>query len=237
MISRASKFEFLDRGASKTILLVPGWASDHRVFDTLDLKANYLLPTEFSPFGFDKCLSEALDRYNLDKIDAMGHSMGGFVVSDLLSGYGDKINAVVFAGVRGRYEKGVIDETRAKLRNNKRAFLYKFYRNWFSDYEKKGLAWFKRNLLNDYIEKIGMDKLLEGLDYLSEAQMNPDALCGVKLRFIHGAQDKIAPIEKALELKNSLPGSEFIAMENTGHMPFLNMNFKRIFYNGHDLRR
>ena len=44
MISRKSEFKLIDRGFKDTILLIPGWAADYRIFDSLDLEFNYLLP-------------------------------------------------------------------------------------------------------------------------------------------------------------------------------------------------
>ena len=38
------KFKYIDRQKPETAVLVPGWATDYRIFDTLDLDYNYLMP-------------------------------------------------------------------------------------------------------------------------------------------------------------------------------------------------
>ena len=61
----------------------------------------------------------------------------------------------------------------------------------------------------------------------SNAEMNHGSLSGVrKIRIFHGAEDRIAPLEEALEIKSSLAHAEFICMNGTGHLLFLNPDFK-----------
>ena len=74
-----------------------------------------------------------------------------------------------------------------------------------------------------------METLLEGLDYLMRSQIETSLLNGIRIKFIHGGGDKIAPIVEARKLKDDLPQAEFISPECLGHMPFLNPHFKRIF--------
>ena len=37
---------------------------------------------------------------------------------------------------------------------------------------------------------------------------------------------RMAPIEEAREIKESLPHAKFVTVENAGHMPFLENGFK-----------
>ena len=45
MTSPTSEFEWRARGFGHTLLLVPGWATDPRIFAPLDLEFNYLVAT------------------------------------------------------------------------------------------------------------------------------------------------------------------------------------------------
>ena len=223
-----SEFKFFDRGYNATTLLIPGWASDWRIFNTLNLDSNYLIPTLFSPFDFDKGLLDILNQNGLKKIAVMGWSMGGFIAYGLLLKYQDIINEAVLISVRRRYEKENIENIKTYLKKNARAFLYKFYKDCFSANEKEELAWFKDNLLKEYLGLRGSDMLFEGLDYLSNAEINEMNTNDTKLRLIHGEEDRIAPIKDAYELKKIMPKAELVVVNGSGHMPFLNSNFNRI---------
>lgn len=234
MISQKSEFRLFDRGFKDTLLLIPGWASDYRIFTSLDLGFNYLMPVKFSPFDFKKGLIDSLHENKLSKISIFGWSMGSFLAQELISEYPDKIDSPVFmVSARIRYEKETIKEIAAYLKKNKAGYLYKFYHECFSMNEKEGLSWFKKNLLKSYLDEMDPALLVDGLEYILSANLDPQVLKNLEIKFIHGEEDRIAPIREALEMRKSLPGSELIPMKGVGHMPFLNPDFKKIFYGGH----
>jgi pimeloyl-ACP methyl ester carboxylesterase len=216
-----SEFKLFDRGAKGTILFIPGWAADYRIFGSLELDANYLMPLSFSPFDFEKGLLETMTKHRLGKISVMGWSMGGFLAFDLLSKYKDRIADITFISVRKGYTKEEIKTVEAYLKENKAAFLYRFYNNCFSKEERRELSVFKKGLMKSYLNDISMDTLLEGLRYLSASRISPQALAGVKIKFVHGEKDNIAPIKGVIELKEGLPDAELITVKGAGHMPFL----------------
>ncbi|MBU0880591.1 MAG: alpha/beta hydrolase [Candidatus Omnitrophica bacterium] len=75
-----SKFKLISTpGAKDTMLLIPGWATDYRIFNNLNIKYNYLLPVEFSPFMFSEDLLAAMKENGIKKISVLGWSMGGFI--------------------------------------------------------------------------------------------------------------------------------------------------------------
>ncbi|MDP3730593.1 MAG: alpha/beta fold hydrolase [Candidatus Omnitrophota bacterium] len=224
-----SEFKLFDRGAEKTVLLIPGWAADYRMFNSLDLDANYLMPVRFSPFDFEKSFIRAAAKYSIDRISVIGWSMGGFIGADLLSKYKDMITDITFISVRKRYPEEEIKSVRSYLKKNRTAFLYRFYNDCFSADEREELSAFKTGLMRGYLKEMSMDTLLEGLQYLSTSRIEPQSLAGVKAKFIHGEEDKIAPIKEVLELKDELPDMRLIAVKGAGHIPFLNKNFKEIF--------
>lgn len=234
-----SEFRLLDRGARNTILLIPGWAFDYRIFSSLDLRSNYLLPVEYSPFDFAESLLAAMRKNSLKKISILGWSMGSFLAFDLLSKHQDKVDDAIFVSVRRRYEKEKIENIEASLKKNRRAFLFKFYNDCFSGDERKASDWFRRSLLKSYLNQMDLNLLLNGLDYLLGSEFDPRILSDVssarmhngetKIKIIHGINDRVARLDEALELKNDMPHVEFIVIEETGHLPFLNPNFKRIF--------
>jgi len=224
------EFKLVERGKDTTLLLIPGWATDYRIFSALELRFNYLLPVEYSPFNFEESLRKAMEKHGLKKISVLGWSMGGFIASEFASMHRDSIDEIIFVSVRKKYDPAEIKDIKTYLRKNCRGFLYKFYEGCFSEFEKDRFDWFKKNLLKDYINQISVDTLLEGLDYLSGRQFGSGSFCGQKVKFVHGEEDRVAPIKEALDLKEGFPQAEFISIEKSGHIPFLNTNFKRAFH-------
>jgi len=230
MISPTSKFKLLDKGFNKAILLVPGWASDYRIFAGLDLDYNYLLPLEVDPFNFEKDLTELFEAESIDKISLFGWSMGGFLAADFSAKNPDKVDELILVSVQKKYSRELLEDIKLKVKQNKKAFLYKLYFNCFSDTDSEGLNWFKEHLLNSYVDELGLEGLSSGLDYLSKAEIIPASLSGIKrIRIFHGECDKIASYDEALQIKTELKQAEFITLKGIGHTPFLNRQFKDKF--------
>ena len=71
--------------------------------------------------------------------------------------------------------------------------------------------------------------LLEGLGYLSRAEIIAKDLKNANVRFIHGEKDAIAPISEAEALASELPASRFDKVKGGGHMLLLRPDFNSIF--------
>ena len=121
-----SKFKFIDRGELETLVLIPGWATDFRIFEDLDLKFNYLLPVSFSPFNFSEGLLPAMKENRLRKVSLFGWSLGGFVASDFAAGYKDKVREVILLSVRKRYEREAVEKVRAYVKGTERDTFISF---------------------------------------------------------------------------------------------------------------
>lgn len=217
MISAKLKnFKYVDRNKIDTAVLIPGWATDYRIFDALDINFNYLLPVDFSPFSFRDDLMEVLERLNIKKVSLFGWSLGGFAAQDFISVYPGLIDRIILASIRKRYKKEDLDEIRTRLNKSKRGYLYKFYAQSFCD--QNNMSYFKKKLLKVYLEELELEYLFSALDYLERSEINPALLKDVKeIKIIHGDCDKIAPIEEALEIKKDLPQAEFITIKGAGH--------------------
>ncbi len=207
-------------------MLVPGWASDHRIFDSLDIEYNYLLPVDFSPNKLADDLPAALREYKLQTISALGWSMGAFAIWGLLSRYPDVIEKAFLVSARRGYSKTNNDNIKTLLEKNRRGFLIKFYSECFSIEDRSSFGIFKSGIMKDYLECMDLKRLVEGLDYLSEHTIEPCRLSGTKVRFIHGAQDAVAPLDEVKELASQMPETKLITIEGAGHMPFLSPDFK-----------
>jgi len=227
MISQESEFEFINRGFKDTIVLVPGWATDYRVFSTLSLNYNYIATKKLNPFDFSDRFLQALSRESIERVSLFGWSLGAFLAVEFALNNSERVNQVILSGIRERYETAALEGIKQKIIKNKKAYLIKFYHDCFSDSRKVSLMWFKKHLLKDYLDAIRVEDLILGLEYLSKAKIDAESLRFLKkIRIFHGLEDKIAPVNEARQMKRLLPGLEFIFVPDSGHAVFLNSGFK-----------
>ena len=218
--------KYIERGKEHTAVLIPGWATDYRIFDSLDIKFNYLLPIEFLPFTFEKILLRALREYRIAKISLFGWSLGGFWAAEFASKYSYLIDELILVSIRKKYRAQELARIKSYLTKNKEGYLYKFYTQCF--YREDRLYWFRENLFENYCRKFDLDYLFTGLDCLKAQEISPEVLKGIrKIKIIHGEFDRIAPMKEALDIKNSLTQAKFIRLRRTGHIPFLETDFSK----------
>ena len=213
---KAAMFQRIDRGKARSIALVPGWATDYRIFGSLNIDFNYILPIDFSPLKFENDLLNFMAEEDIDKISLFGCSLGGFVAARFASSHKEMIDELILTGIRKSYSDEEISETKDRLDKNRKGRLYKFYSQSF--HKKEQIECFK-GLIKEYCSDMGRDYLFEGLDYLRGSKIDPESLKDIKnIRIIHGAYDKIAPIEEARDLKEAIPQAEFTVIEDAGHI-------------------
>ncbi|PIQ86146.1 MAG: hypothetical protein COV73_04975 [Candidatus Omnitrophica bacterium CG11_big_fil_rev_8_21_14_0_20_43_6] len=232
MLSPRSEFEFRDRGFKDVLVLIPGWATDWRIFDGLELDYNYLLTTKLHTSDFNQELLSQLDQLKISKVSVFGFSLGGFLAAEFASGYPEKIATLILLGVRKCYDPQSLGDIKREIRSARRPWLYKFYLNCFSRADTYGRNWFRENLLKAYLDKLNPDELIRGLDYLAGHPLRPKMLKKIEdIRIFHGDDDLIAPVKEVLEIKADLPQTKFTLLADRGHLSFLNRNFRERFYN------
>ena len=217
---RKSFFKYLDRGQKKTIVLIPGWATDYRIFDSLNLKFNYLVPLNFSPFTCEEDILKALEENQIKSFSLLSWSLGGFLAAEFAIKYPDLVDELILVSIRKKYRAEDIAITKELLKKSKKGYLYKFYEQCF--YKKESLVWFKKNLLKSYCGDFDLEYLLRTLECLGEKKINTQKLNEVKrIKIIHGEHDRIAPVDEAREIKEAVSGAELIIIKDSGHSPFL----------------
>ncbi len=256
MILQKSEFKFVDRSFKETIVLIPGWATDYRIFSRLELNYNYLLPVKFYPFGFIEALLKQLDVRGIDKVSLFGWSLGGFLASDFSLANPERINKLIYfnkldtskrqneiilVSICNKFNSDKLEVIREKISKNKKAYLYKFYIDCFFGDNLGGYAWFKDNLLKDYFGDMDLEYLNSGLDYFLQSVITTESLCRIKnVRIFHGAKDKIVSFKEAAQTwgrfskanRHLVSKVEFISLPESGHIPFLSRDFRERFENG-----
>ena len=233
MILTHSEFKFIDRHFKDVLLLIPGWATDYRIFSSLDLNYNYLLPVNFSCTNFAKDLSGELDKRGIEKIFILGWSLGGFLAYDFALENPERVKGLSLLSICRGFNQAILENARSGIKRNKRAFLYKFYLDGFSKSDREGVNWFRNYLLNDYLQGMESQQLLAGLDYLYRARIIPESLARIKgVRVYHGEDDLIVPLKEACQVSPFLEKGAFICLSGLGHALFLNHRFKEKFQYG-----
>lgn len=227
MLSLKSEFKFRDRGFKDTLVLIPGWATDWRIFNRLELDYNYLLITKLYTSDFNRELSSQLEQLKISKVSVLGFSLGGFLAAEFACGYPEKIARLILLGARKCYDPRLLENIKREIRADRRPWLYKFYLNCFSKADTQGREWFRKNLLKEYMDKLSLDELIRGLDYLASHALHTETLAKVEdIRIFHGSDDMIAPVKEALEIKADLPRAKFTLLADRGHLCFLNRDFR-----------
>lgn len=212
-------FKYIDKKRSETAVLIPGWATDYRIFGNLELGRNYLVPVRFSPMDFEEKLARELKKRKIKKATLFGYSLGGFIAANFASKYPELVDELILVGIREGYSKLEIKRVKESLKKNKKAYLYKFYNRCFNDETRR--ATFKKGLMKDYLKEFELDYLLETLDYLGNLIFLPGIINEIKkVRIVHGEKDRIAPISGAMKIKKRLPRAGFINVKGAGHIPF-----------------
>jgi pimeloyl-ACP methyl ester carboxylesterase len=221
-------FEFVNRGYEKRLFIIGGWAFDRRVFAQLNLPYDY--------FFFDGAaaesigsLEELLEKNKTKKISLLGWSAGAFAVCQFAGRWAQVVDEIILIGLRERYDRQGLEKIKELLQQNRRAYLQGFYRQCFSKAQLQ--RWFRKTLLNDYLEKMTTKKLISDLDWLGSVKIETDNLKKIKsVTIVHGAADKIAPPCQAKQIAESLPGARLVVFEKTGHLPFLHEDFEKRLY-------
>ncbi len=159
MISQKSEFEFINRGFKETIVLLYGWATDQKIFSTLDLGYNYLSPVKLNLFKFENVLLNELEKKSIKRVCLFGWCLGSFLAAGFAKNNPGLIEQLILLSIRNKFDRGVLKDIEAKIKKNKKAYLYKFYLECFSHsinsvfWTKKGFCqrFWKRNILQPQI--------------------------------------------------------------------------------------
>jgi len=214
-----NKFKYINRHHKKDIVLLPGWATDHRIFEKLDIAYNYILPVEFDPDSLPYDLAQYLQNNDFRSVSIYGWSLGGFAGADFAVKYPYMVDELILVGVKERYEEKGIEKVEGLIAANKKAYLYKFYRECFSPQEQEKFKWFKENLMGSYLD-IDSEVLFNGLEYLKKTPIDAKKLSGLNVTLVYGANDKIIPAGEIMSLKSRMPGAKFVFKEECGHLAF-----------------
>jgi pimeloyl-ACP methyl ester carboxylesterase len=270
-----------DKNAKKTIVLLHGknfagyyW---ERIANDL-LKRNYrvIIPDQigfgksskpdYYQYSFGQLALNTkllLDELNIEKIDLVGHSMGGMVAATFSANYADTVNKLILINPIGLEDYGKYTEFKdinffyknelTKTVDKARNYQIKNYYDgkWSSEYEKL-LIPLKGMLAGDDWEIVAWNNALTYGPIFSENIVDRFSEIKSDTVIIIGTRDQTGPgkgwLKKGetrklgnfkqlgIDTRNKIKGSVLIELEGLGHMPhFENYNvFIKAFHQALD---
>ena len=88
------------------MVLLPGWATDGRIFDGVLPGVTAVTTGPLRPEGFSRRLAAFLDRTARGPVTVVGWSLGGFLAAEFAREYPDRVRRVVLVGIRREYPEG-----------------------------------------------------------------------------------------------------------------------------------
>ncbi len=214
------------RGGSVPLVLLPGWATDVRIFADLPLSGDTITPTGMLTGPIDS-LAEMLDAWQCGPVCLLGWSLGGFAAAAFARAYPQWVDTLILAGVRPRYPHEQIDRLAQALRQDMAQGLTAFYRQCFLPSQRASYRHFRATLEPAYLAEFALDELLAGLAYLAAAELTRDAWPTCPVTFMHGVHDLIAPVAEVCRLAETT-GAPLHLVPKAGHTVFLVPEFLRV---------
>jgi pimeloyl-ACP methyl ester carboxylesterase len=221
----------IDGGSSPEVVLLPGWATDGRIFGTLFPGVAAVVAGPLQADGFPDRLAAFLGAFARGPVTVVGWSLGGFLAAEFARQFPERVRRLLLIGVRRRYPAADVEAVRASLARDRRACLSGFYAQCFFPSQMAAYRTFRGGLQEEYLREIGDAFLLSGLSYLSSATLSPSALPRCPVAFVHGGKDVVAPAAEAECLARE-SGAAFHLLQGAPHAAFLSERFHAVACDG-----
>ncbi len=210
--------QWVSSGEGIPLVMVAGWATDYQVFLDIPTDRKVMIIDQYDPFLFPQFLAQLFESEGILTADFIGFSMGGYAVLQFCNAYPQFCGKITLLGVRPVYPASELRFfLKALAKGDVVSLLTGFYQAAMS---KLAYDIFEKTLLPEYLLAFSGDDLERGIRYLSEfGNLNlVEKLPASQLRFVHGRDDKIAPIvEIEAFLKEKSIFCEFLCVEG-GHI-------------------
>jgi len=215
-----------------SMALLPGWATDGRVFDGLFPGVPAVTTGALHPEGFAGRLASFLDRTARGPVTLVGWSLGGFLAAEFAREHPDRVRRVVLVGIRRRYPAADVEAVRESLLRDRAACLSGFYSQCFFPSQKAEHRRFRAKLQPEYLRVMNDATLLSGLSYLSRARIEAAGLPPCPVAIVHGEMDVVAPFAEAESVARESGTASFHLLPGASHAAFLADGFAAVASGG-----
>ena len=253
MISSTEEFFVVGGGGVPSVVLLPGWATDGRIFEGVLPGVAVVTTGPLRPEGFSRRLAAFLDRTARGPVTVVGWSLGGFLAAEFAREYPDRVRRVVLVGIRRGYPAADLSAVRASLLRDREACLSTFYAQCFLPAQttaKEGQVprqagmppvlsprppayrRFRGGLQAAYLREMDGVRLREGLSYLVGARLSGETLPACPVAIVHGGKDVVAPFAEAERLARESGNATFHPLPGAAHAAFLADGFRSVVADG-----
>jgi len=230
-------FAYEQRGNGTPLVLIHGFPLDGRVWNNvaplLEDRFELLIP-DLRGFGmsttgndqpsmdmYARDIANMLDYFGFEKATMVGHSMGGYVALAFAKQYPNRISGLGLVS-----SQAIADSPERKQGRYDTA----------AQVEEKGVnvvadsmtAKFTANIeLQRVAREIILKQNVQGVAHALRAMAErKDAMVWLSsfsfpVVILHGDDDQLIPIDRAREIKGSIPHAHFVELKGAGHVPMM----------------
>jgi pimeloyl-ACP methyl ester carboxylesterase len=229
---RPEEFYVLGGRGNPSIVLLPGWATDGRIFEGALPGVAAVTTGPLRPEGFAARLAAFLDRTARGPVTIVGWSLGGFLAAEFARKYPDRVRRVVLVGIRREYPEADVEPVLRSLSADPAGCLSGFYARCFYPSQIPAYRRFRAGLQAAYLREMDGGALREGLAYLAETRLSGGSLPACPVAVVHGEDDVIAPFAEAEEVARECGNATFHPLPGAAHAAFLADGFRAVASDG-----
>ena len=215
-----------------SMVLLPGWATDGRIFDGVFPGVTAVTTGPIRPEGFPQRLAAFLDRTARGPVTIVGWSLGGFLAAEFARKYPARVRRVVLVGIRREYPEGDVGAVLRSLSADPDGCLSGFYAQCFHPSQKDAYRRFRAGLQAAYLREMDGGALREGLSYLATARLSGETLPACPVAIVHGEKDVVAPLAEAESVAREGGNATFHTLQGAAHAAFLADGFRALIADG-----
>ncbi|MBE0605191.1 MAG: alpha/beta hydrolase [Deltaproteobacteria bacterium] len=215
-----------------SVVLLPGWATDGRIFEGILPGVTAVTTGALRPEGFPRRLASFLDRSVRGPVTVVGWSLGGFLAAEFAREHRDRVRRVVLVGIRRAYPEGEVAAALRSLSTVPGGYLSGFYARCFYPSQMPAYRRFRSGLQPAYLREMDPGVLRDGLSYLANARLSGEALPACPVAIVHGEDDVVAPLAEAEGVARESGHATFHPLPGAAHAAFLADGFRAVVADG-----
>ena len=232
MMPSTEEFYVFGGGGDPSVVLLPGWATDGRIFEGVLPGVTAVTTGPLRPEGFSWRLAAFLDRAARGPVTVVGWSLGGFLAAEFAREYPDRVRRVVLVGIRREYPEGDVAGVLRSLSADPGSCLSGFYTQCFFPSQMPAYRRFRTGLQAAYLREMDSGALREGLSYLASARLSRETLPACPVAIVHGEKDVVAPLAEAEGVAREGGNATFHPLPGGAHAAFLVDGFRAVVADG-----
>ena len=215
-----------------SMVLLPGWATDGRIFEGVLPGVTAVTTGPLRPEGFSRRLAAFLDRTARGAVTVVGWSLGGFLAAEFARESPDRVRRVVLVGIRREFPEGDVAGVLRSLSADPGACLTAFYAQCFFPSQMPAYRRFRGGLQAAYLREMDGGALREGLSYLAGARLSGETFPACPVAIVHGENDVVAPLAEAEGVAREGGNATFHPLPGAAHAAFLADGFREVVADG-----